>query len=268
MERAEVSASAPTVRRLGLAAWVLALITVAVGGDALLTGPLAPPALTDPGSWAGWAGARTPVDAAFAVLGLTLVVVAWYLLALTALQVAGGLVGAARLVAVSDVLTVPVVRRSLRAVLGVGLAGSVAAVGTGRSPAADVGTPGHPMALLVATAVPDQQPTDGGEPPAEPPVMRRLPDAAGEPKPPEAVGTPAPAAAPREWVVAPGDHLWSVAARVLEAAWETDASDDQVAPYWQHLVEANHGRLGDRGNPDLVYPGQRLIVVEPPPPPR
>ncbi|MDP9420351.1 MAG: LysM peptidoglycan-binding domain-containing protein, partial [Actinomycetota bacterium] len=108
----------------------------------------------------------------------------------------------------------------------------------------------------------------GGEPPgeAEPPVMRRLPDTAAEPMPPEAEGAVAPAAPLHEWVVAPGDHLWSVAARVLEAAWETDASDDQVAPYWHQLVEANHHRLGDPANPDLVYPGQRLIVVEPPPP--
>ncbi len=259
MERAEVSASAPTVRRLGLAAWVLALITVAVGGDALLTGPLAPPALTDPGSWAGWAGARTPVDAAFAVLGLTLVVVAWYLLAVTAVQAAATVVGASRLISIADLLTLPAVKRSVHAVLGAGLACSVVAAGAARgsNPFA-----GAPMGLVAASA-----PLEG-EPPAEldTPVMRRLPD--GAPEEPAAVRGSAAVPAAGEWTVAPGEHLWSVAASVLEAAWEAPADETQVASYWRRLIDANTDRLADPANPDLVFPGQRLSVVEPPPAPR
>lgn len=244
-------------RALALAAWASILVAVAVGGDALLVGPLAPPGVLDPGSWASWAGARTPIHAAFAVTGLAVVALAWYLLAVTALQVSAHVMGAARLVALSDVVTLPAVRRSVHAVLGLGLAGSVVAAGAARSLPPVIG---GPMALVATAAPLEAEPPD-----SEAPVMRRLPDPAPVPKERQPEPGEAPPAV-EEWTVAPGDHLWSVAARVLEAAWERVPADDEVGPYWRRLVAANSDRLADPANPDLIYPGQRLAVVEPPTP--
>lgn len=247
-------------RQLALAAaWVLVLLAVAVGGGTVLDGPLSPPALGDPGSWGAWAAERSPLHAAFAVVGLTLVVVAWYLLAVTAVQAAATVLGASRLISIADLLTLPAVRRSVHAMLGAGLACSVVAAGAGRgsNPSAEA-----PMALVVASAPGERLP------PAEPdtPVMRRLPDGASEE--PAALRGSAPAPAAGEWTVAPGEHLWSVAASVLKAAWEAPADETQVASYWRRLIDANTDRLADPANPDLVFPGQRLSVVEPPPAPR
>ena len=229
-------------------AWLLALVAVAVGGQALLTGPLQAPALLDPGSWPTWASARTAVEAAVAVLGAAVVAAAWYLLGATTLQVAARVVGNVRLLRVADLVTLPVIRRSVQVTLGVGLAGSVALTGS-PALAASSGSP-------AAASAPEET--------GDPPVMRRLPDALTAP----VAAPPVPAVTPDEWVVAPGEHLWSVASRVLESAWASQPGDSAVAPYWRELVAANADRLADPANPDLVYPGQRLAVVEPPPPPR
>jgi len=55
-----------------------------------------------------------------------------------------------------------------------------------------------------------------------------------------------------------GDHLWSIAAAVLEQRWGRPPHDDEIAPYWRALVAANRGGLVDPGNPDLIVPGQQL----------
>ncbi len=249
---------------LRVAGWAAVLVAVALGIDSLLVGPLAAPTLGQPGSWAAWGSARTPLQAFFAVVGRMVVLGAWYLLAATVVGTAARLLDAATLVRATDALTVPVLRRALRGALGVGLATAVVTTGAGaRSPIAGPGPAGTRVALVAASApLPEADEPPAGA--AEPPVMRRLPDGEAAPTPPESPGS-ALAAAPSDWLVAPGDHLWSVAVRVLETAWGRAASDDDVTPYWQRLVEANRDRLADPANPDLVYPGQRLAVVEPPP---
>ena len=39
--------------------------------------------------------------------------------------------------------------------------------------------------------------------------------------------------------------------------------DRRVIGYWWRLVEANRGRLLDPGNPDLLVPGQELVLPDP-----
>ena len=61
------------------------------------------------------------------------------------------------------------------------------------------------------------------------------------------------------WTVAPGDNLWDIAeATVGSDSTGTDPS--AVLRYWHHLIEANRSRLIDPGNPDLILPGQSLIL--------
>jgi hypothetical protein len=73
---------------------------------------------------------------------------------------------------------------------------------------------------------------------------------------------PAPADAEPEVVVAAGDNLWLLAARHLAAASGRsvgDVPDDEVAPYWVQVCDANRGRLAS-GDPNLIFPGERVVL--------
>ncbi len=299
------TSGAEVVRSL---AWLGMLALVAWGGATLGRGALAPPPLAEPGAWADWAAARSPVEAGFAVLTLVVVVLAWYLLAVTVLATTGHLLRARRLLRLADVLTLPLLRPAVHAALGLGLVGATVA-GVAAAPGARPGVrPLDPAAaaLVVATGEPSRvppgpraegfaapvadgeasrpvmrllPPEDAGsietDDPASRPVMRLLPpEAASSPEPapdPDALVAAEPAPAPAvdaRWEVRPGDHLWSVAAHVLEEAWGAPATDDEVAPYWRRLVEANRSVLADPANPDLLFPSQLLAVPAPPPAPR
>lgn len=61
------------------------------------------------------------------------------------------------------------------------------------------------------------------------------------------------------WVVEQGDHLWSIAERVVFAE-EPDADDDVVTSYWLRLIDTNRDRLLVPTEPDLIIPGQRLAL--------
>ena len=98
---------------------------------------------------------------------------------------------------------------------------------------------------------------------AAPGTSAGVPSLAGLPLPDRAVGagpaTPAARAgapAPREVVVRPGDSLWSIAEGLLGAG----ADDAHVAAAWHRLHHANRSRVGD---PDLIRPGQHLVVPGP-----
>lgn len=54
----------------------------------------------------------------------------------------------------------------------------------------------------------------------------------------------------------------------LARAWGRTPSDAEVDPYWRVVVETNRVHLLDPANPDLVRPGQVLLVPAPPPVPR
>ena len=97
--------------------------------------------------------------------------------------------------------------------------------------------------------------------PAEPvAVMRRLDTAPSASAPPAPSPEPVPAAAVREWTVRPGDHFWRIAEDVLTTALHRAPADHETDPYWQRLVDANRDRLVDRANPDLLFPGQVLVL--------
>jgi nucleoid-associated protein YgaU len=96
--------------------------------------------------------------------------------------------------------------------------------------------------------------------------MRSLDDvgavAPPEPAPSDPAPVPAPTPAPEPsdvWTVALGDHLWSIAA---EAVHDAGAPDDEraVLDYWTALIDANRDRLADPENPDLLFPGQVLVL--------
>jgi nucleoid-associated protein YgaU len=64
-------------------------------------------------------------------------------------------------------------------------------------------------------------------------------------------------------VVEPGDSFWSIAADTLSGPGSRQPTDREVDGYWRHLVRANRDRLVDKDNPDLLVPGQELVVPGP-----
>jgi nucleoid-associated protein YgaU len=64
---------------------------------------------------------------------------------------------------------------------------------------------------------------------------------------------------PGTWPVERGDHLWSIAAETVTDALGT-AEDTAVLDYWQRLITSNQERLVDPANPDLLFPGQVLVL--------
>ncbi|MCU1380650.1 MAG: hypothetical protein JWN29_3633 [Acidimicrobiales bacterium] len=234
-------------------AWVAGLGIVLLVMSALDHGALAAPDPTDPASWGDWLAARTAPEAAVAVLRLVVIGLSWYLLAVTAAAVVVRVGRARRLVSVADVVTLPFVRSLVQAGLGVGLAGaSVAAVGSvtvhhaGPSAAPTAADVALVSSVSTADAVMQRLPAEGA-----PPVMQKV----------------GPVEAPvegRTWTVRPGDHLWSIAERVLAESRSRPPTDGEVVPYWEQLVAANRDRLADRDNPDLLFPGQALVVPAPP----
>jgi nucleoid-associated protein YgaU len=61
--------------------------------------------------------------------------------------------------------------------------------------------------------------------------------------------------APTSVVVQPGDHLWKISQDHLDQELGRTASDDEVAPFWRTVIDANRERLHS-GDPDLIYPGE------------
>jgi hypothetical protein len=226
-----------TLRRAGpVVLWLAVLVGVLLGAGAVGHGALAAPALGNPASWSGWLADRTPAAAAMAVVRLVVLGLTWYLLVATVVAVAVRLVRAGRLVPVVDVVTVPFVRSLVQAALGVGVV--VASFG--------------PVAAVDAVPVASSQVLQRPLPASEPPVLREL----DPPAPPAR-------AAERTWTVAPGQHLWSISAEVLSASLGRPPAEGEVAPYWQQVVEANRARLADPANPDLLFPGQVLVLPAP-----
>jgi hypothetical protein len=242
-------------RALGLLGWVGVLAAVIVGFTALGSGPLAPPALTDPAAWADWAAGREPVVVAFTILRLVVLATAWYLLGVTLLGAAARLLRWGRLVRVADLLTVPAVRRLLQSSLGLGLATAALAA----TPTADL-TPVEPTVASVQLAMQSEVgPALGGSQVALTPLV--------DPSSTAVMRVVDGTAVPATWEVAAGQHFWSIAEEILEAAWERPATEAEVTGYWSQLVEANRDVLADPGNPDLLFPGQVVDVPTPPPAP-
>ena len=82
-----------------------------------------------------------------------------------------------------------------------------------------------------------------------PPPMVRLGDIRALPSPGEAAGT---------YTVMPGDSLWRIAARHLEATTGTKPTSAKIDRFWRRIYAENAELIG--ADPDLIFPGQRLRI--------
>ncbi len=136
---------------------------------------------------------------------------------------------------------------------------SAAEPATGEATMTRIDSP--PRASATMTRLEPSPPTPPGT--AAPPVEAA--PAAYEPRP-TVVTMPAaatPQIDPTRWIVEPGDSLWSIAQDVMAPSPGAGLRPRAVTRYWRQLVEANRAQLVDPGNPDLLVPGQSLVVPPP-----
>jgi nucleoid-associated protein YgaU len=78
-------------------------------------------------------------------------------------------------------------------------------------------------------------------------------------RPPATSPEPQPHGESATVVVESGDNLWTLAARHLEHSGHRAESAEEIAPYWMMVVEANRDRIRS-GDPDLIYPGEEILL--------
>jgi hypothetical protein len=217
-----------------MAASGLAVAALVGAGSGALAGPPS-------GSWwavEGWYDQVGPAPAALVCLRLVALVGAGWLLVASGLQLLAGLSPAGTVQAVADAVSPLVLRR-----LAQGVAGLSVTVGLVGPPA-----PADPKGTAVMEVLGDGQPATTQSPTTQPPVAEPPPTA------PPVASTPPPPV--DEVVVEPGDSFWSLAVDAVGERARPAVVDD----YWRRLIARNRARLVDPGNPDLLYPGQVLVL--------
>ncbi|MCZ7537876.1 MAG: LysM peptidoglycan-binding domain-containing protein [Acidimicrobiia bacterium] len=61
-------------------------------------------------------------------------------------------------------------------------------------------------------------------------------------------------------IVERGDNLWTISEDRLEVDLGREPADSEVVPYWREVIDANQGRYVQPGNPNLILPGQVLVL--------
>lgn len=113
---------------------------------------------------------------------------------------------------------------------------------------------------------PPAGPGDGGSTGAAelPPLTATMVRIDGSPVPEVGSGASPLPQTGNTWVVEPGDSFWSIAEDVLASPGGGGGggppAERDVGRYWRRLIDANRGRLVDPGNPDLLLPGQELVL--------
>lgn len=245
-------------RTVGVGVWLIGLGAVLWAMHRLGHGALSTPPLTDRSALQRWTTDRDPVTIGFALLRLVALATAWYLVAVTVLGALARASRLPRLVALSDLATLPPVRRLLGGVFGLGL---TAAAGTIVGVPLSVG-PSAPRSRADGMAVVMERTDDRVV------VMTAEPQADDDHDDDDDQGTAsmwvlgpdAPASDPTAWTVAPGDSLWSLAEAQLTASLDRPVSDAEVERYWRRVLDENRSRLADPANPDLIFAGQVFAI--------
>lgn len=69
-----------------------------------------------------------------------------------------------------------------------------------------------------------------------------------------------PPAGPAHVTVRAGDNFWTIARAHEQHVLRHQPTDAQTGHYWVELVAANTSQLVHPGNPNLIYPGQTLVL--------
>lgn len=226
------------------------LVIAAVAGCAMAgRGRLAAPPLGHPAEWQRWWSQRGALVATFALARLAVLAGAGYLLLLAVVATVARAWRPPRLVALLEWAAPEALRRMAMAMAGLASSAALAAATTAGAPAA-AGAP------TVTGVVAGARLPSGAAPvlrrvPTPPPLLERV-----DPPPP---APPPPPGDAGVWIVGPGDSLWSIAEATVRA--RQPARDGRaVAGYWLRVVEVNRPRLPVPGDPNLIFPGDRVVL--------
>jgi hypothetical protein len=144
--------------------------------------------------------------------------------------------------------TLRVTPEIVRRMIGLGVAGALSVPTLAAAATTEV-----PVLVQVETV-----PTTSTASPA--PTLIRVGPAPTAPTAAPPRASPTTSAAATVWQVRPGDHFWSIAERTVAGHGGDSTDDAVVARYWRVLVEANRDRLVVADDPDLIVPGQLLVM--------
>jgi hypothetical protein len=266
--------------RWRLFAWTAALALGLRAMHALGGGTLGVP-LSSAEELSAWLDRTPPEVMAVAIVRLVALAAGWYLAVCTLALALTRPFGRTRVASAAARATPAIIHRLVASGGGLGLAAGTLLGALPSTGMASAALAPRPAAASVVGAMQDPRPptatmTRGPRdmptavmtrrPAQDMPtaVMTRLPatDAPPASRAPPARATRDPVAAPLAWTVEAGDSFWSIAAETVAPAGDA-TNERRVIGYWRRLVEANRGRLLDPGNPDLLVPGQELVLPDP-----
>jgi len=211
-------------------------------------------------SWSGaarWYDSVGPEVAVASFVRVGALGVAMWLVVATAAQLLAGVGAPAAVRRTADLIAPRSLQRFVHGLAGFSLsAGLAVAVPSAGTPSADA--TGEAVLRLVSEAPPGTA-TLRLAPPLAPPATPAPIAPATPPAPPAPPSVPVADTV----VVEPGDSLWSIAEEVLADGADGRPDDATVERYWRRLIAANVQALVDPGNPDLIYPGQALLLPTP-----
>lgn len=256
--------------RIRLLAWCITLFGCLVLLHRIGHGVLATPPWREPSRWQSWLDDIGPAAAFASIMRVGALVTAWYLAAVTMLGITVRIAHVRAGRRILDRLTIAPLRRLLAS----WVATTTAALAfTLPLPVARAGPPSpapapRPIVLLQVVSTDSAPPSvlltvDDPLPgpqtiSTEPPTPTRLIQLAPHATSPPSVAPPRPL--PATVIVKPGDNFWSVARFLLSDDRGHPPEPTLLANYWRRLVDANRDRLVHADAPDLLFPGQELVV--------
>lgn len=214
-----------------------------------------------------WLATTPPEEATVALARILCLGVSYWLLFGTCVAVVHRLFDVRWATALSQHVTPPAVRRFVDRTVVATAATGVLVTGAAL-PAADVAPTPVAYADVVAPPPPGLSPP----PPQEGPTLDERDEGEGAPaEQPEAEEAPAATDADAQeddrssdetHTVVPGENLWAIAHHHLAEAREVpigDVSTAEIVGYWREVIAVNRERLRS-GDPDLIYPGERILL--------
>jgi hypothetical protein len=134
------------------------------------------------------------------------------------------------------------------------------------TPTATMTRVGHDTPTATTTRVGHDTPTatmTGRPVPAAPPVDAPASTSRPSPSPSRSSPTSGDRTTASPWIVEAGDSFWSIAAETVSRSGDGAPDVRGLVGYWRRLIEANRHRLLDPANPDLLVPGQELVLPDP-----
>ncbi len=226
-----------------------------------------------------WSEIAPIEDVVAAGLRATALAIAYWIAGSTVVYGAARISRAPRLVRVTTRVTLPPIRRALDRAIAVGVTAATLAAPIAPAAATEVPSPQEPVVYQMsdqgvptpinapavdATAIFPPGVGGAGYTP-RPAGGLTLEEGADAVVPAGASNAAGDGTASTPYDVVAGDNLWTISAVHLRAIYANREVDTgEIAKYWRRVIEANAAGLRS-GNPNLIYPGERILLPDPGP---